>query len=65
MKVKLVISWVSELKKTGSKKFTLTQTGLIAKVLKESNMESCNNAKNSATLTSVGIDVDGDTFNEF
>ena len=50
--------------KTGSKKFTITQTGLITKILKKSNIESCNNAKTPAALTPLATDVDGDLFNE-
>ena len=52
------------IEKTGSKKFTLTQTGLIAKVMKESNMESCDNAKNLPTITILGTDIEGELFNE-
>ena len=33
------------IEKTGSKRFTLTHNGLINKVLKEANIESCNNTK--------------------
>ena len=50
--------------KTGSKKFTLTQTRLIAKVLKESNMESFKNAKLPSAIVSLVIDADGEPFNE-
>ena len=58
-----MISWVPELKRLVSK-ITLTQTGLLVKVLKESNMNSCNNANNPTTLTPLDTDVDGDSFNE-
>ena len=39
------------IEKTKSKIFTLTQTGLINRVLKEANMESCNNPKTLVALT--------------
>ena len=52
------------IEKTWSKRFTLTQIGLIKKVLKKENMESCNNAKNPSALTSLGTDMDGESFNE-
>ena len=50
--------------KAGPKKFTLTQTSLIAKALKEANMESCNTAKTPCSTVPLGKDEDGDPFNE-
>ena len=47
------------IEKTGSKIFTLTHNGLINKVLKEANLESCNNTKTPTALTPLGKDVDG------
>ena len=39
------------IEKTGSKRFNLTHNGLINKVLKEANVESCNNTKTHIALT--------------
>lgn len=52
------------IEKTGTKKFTLSQTGLTAKILKESNLKSYNNTKPTAVLTPLCKDEDGDAFNE-
>ena len=52
------------IEKRGPRQFTLTQTGLIAKVLKESNMESSNEAKTPAAVLPLGLDEDGDIFKE-
>ena len=52
------------IEKNESRKFTLTQIGLIAKVLKESNILSCDNANTSSFITPSGTNVDGESFNE-
>ena len=52
------------IEKTDSKKYTLTKTGLISKILKKPSIESCNNAKTPATLTPLGTDFDGGSFNK-
>ena len=44
--------------------FTLTQTGLINKVLKTAEMENCKPVSTPAVPTTLGIDKDGDAFNE-
>lgn len=52
------------IEKTGTKKFTITQTELIAKKLKELNMESCDNSNTPPALIRLGKYVDGNAFNE-
>ena len=52
------------IEKKGPKKFVLTQTGLIAKVLKESNMNDCNSDKTPCSTVPLGKDIDGEAFNE-
>ena len=46
------------IEKLGSCKFNLTQTGLINKVLKASNMETCNSVVTLAFTTALGSDKD-------
>jgi hypothetical protein len=45
-------------------KFTLTQTGLIDKVIAATKMESCNTVVTPAATTPLGIDEDGKPFDE-
>ena len=52
------------IEKEGSKKFALTQTGLIKKVLKEADTEYCNSAKTPCSIVPLGKDEEGNTFNE-
>ena len=52
------------IEKSDAKKFTLTQTGLITKVLKEVDMESCNSAKTPSSPVPLGKDEEGEPFNE-
>ena len=44
--------------------FTLTQTGIINKVLKVSDMDTCNTTNNPCYPVALGKDEDGDPFNE-
>ena len=44
------------IEKAGPKKFHLTQTGLINKVLKEVDMENCNTVNTPALTTPLGVD---------
>ena len=50
--------------KEGSKKFTLTQTGLSTKVLKEASMDDFNPAKTPCSTVLLGKDEDRDAFDE-
>ena len=50
--------------KRGTGKIHLVQTVLIDKVLKVSGMEQCNKAKTPAATTNMGIDKDGEPFND-
>ena len=52
------------IEKEGSKKFTLTQTGLITKVLKEANMDDCNPAKTPCSTVPLGKNEEGVPFDE-
>ena len=52
------------IEKSGPKQFTLTQTGLINKVIKTVGMETCNPCVTPCTLTTLGKDEDGDPFDE-
>ena len=52
------------IEKAGPKKFHLTQTGLINKVLKEADMENCNTVNTPALTTPLGIDKLGEPFKE-
>ena len=52
------------IEKVGPTKFLLTQTGLIAKVLKEAAMEDCNSARTPCSTTPLGKDEDGLLFDE-
>ena len=52
------------IEKAGPKKFHLTQTGLINKVLKEADMENCNTVNTPALTTPLGIDNLGEPFKE-
>jgi hypothetical protein len=52
------------IEKAGPKKFHLTQTGLINKVLKEVDMENCNTVNTPALTTPLGIDKLDEPFNE-
>ena len=45
------------IEKLGAQKFTLTQTGLISKVLKTANMESCNSDKNILIISHTIFDT--------
>ena len=40
--------------------FTLTQTGLISKIIKLTGLEDCNSDKTPASTTALGSDVDGE-----
>ena len=44
--------------------FHLSQTGLISKILKESNMENANSCKTPASPTPLHLDSEGEPFNE-
>ena len=50
--------------KTGYNKFTLTQTGIIDKVLRESNVQACNSDKTHAASNPLDKNIDGESFNE-
>ena len=52
------------IEKSANKSFTLTQTGLINKVLKASGMEDSNTCPTPAAPTPLHIDNDGDPFEE-
>ena len=52
------------IEKSANKSFTLTQTGLINKVLKASGMEDSNTCPTPAAPTPLHIDNDGDPFDE-
>ena len=52
------------IEKSQAKKFTLTQSGLINKVLKETEMETCNSAKTPSSPVPLGKDEEGEPFNE-
>ena len=52
------------IEKIGDRKFHLTQTGLIDKVLNAANMTNCNPITTPAYTVSLGIDKDGDQFLE-
>ena len=56
--------WVLGLKKKGLESFHLTQTGLIDKVLQVPGTENCNKAKTPASTTYLGIDKEGEMFQE-
>ena len=53
-----------QITKTGSEEFTLTQTGLIDKVLKTSYMEDCNGVGTPSATVPIGTDKDGPSFDE-
>ena len=50
--------------KLGNKKFNLTQTGLINKILSNSNIKSCKPVSTPAVTTSLGQDLDRKAFSE-
>ena len=50
--------------KLGPCKFNLTQTGLINKVLKASDIETCKSVETPAFTTALGSDKEGPMFNE-
>ena len=52
------------IEKTGSSTFTLTQSGLINKVIKTAGMEICNSAKTPYLIKALGKDETGEIFNE-
>ena len=52
------------IEKSTSNMFTLTQTGIINKVLKVSDMDTCNTTNNPCYPVALGKDEDGDPFNE-
>lgn len=52
------------IKKTGSKKFLLSQPGLINKVIKETQMEDCNTVGTPAITVFLGKDEFGERFDE-
>ena len=52
------------IEKLGPRKFNLTQTGLINKVLKAANMTDCNSVGTPAVTTALGSDKDGNPFSE-
>ena len=52
------------IEKTGIKQFTLSQTGLINKVLKTTKMESCNSCVTPCSLTALGKDENSDPIDE-
>jgi hypothetical protein len=52
------------IEKLGTRKFNLTQTGLINKVLKASDMETCNSVETPAFTTALGTDKEGPPFKE-
>ena len=47
------------IEKLGSRKFNLTQTGLINKILKASDMETCNLVETPAFTTALRSDKEG------
>ena len=49
------------IEKGGSRKFMLTQTDLITKVLKEAGMDNCNLAKTQCSTVPLGKDEDVDS----
>jgi hypothetical protein len=53
-----------QIKKTGSKEFLLTQTGLIDKVLAAANLTDCNGCDTPATIEPLHADKDGEPFAE-
>ena len=52
------------IEKAETRKFVLSQTGLITKVIKETNMEDCNPCKTPASITPLHKDEDGELFRE-
>ena len=52
------------IEKLGMNKFNLTQTGLIDKILSNSNMKSCKPVSTPAVTTPLGQDLDGKAFSE-
>ena len=52
------------IEKLGKNKFNLTQTGLIHKILSNSNMKSCKPVFTPAVTTPLGQDLDGKAFSE-
>jgi hypothetical protein len=50
------------IEKTGDKAFTLSQTGLIDKVLKTSGMEECNSSPTPTATSPIGSDKEGASF---
>jgi len=52
------------IEKQGSRKFNLTQTGLINKVLKASDMETCNSVETPAFTAALRSDKEGPPFDE-
>lgn len=53
-----------QIKKTGSKEFLLTQTGLIDKVLAVTKLTDCNGCDTPATVDPLHADKDGEPFSE-
>ena len=52
------------IEKSTSRASTLTQTGLIKKLLKECDMQVCNAAKTPSSTTSLGKDEDGEPLSD-
>ena len=52
------------IEKLGPHKFNLTQTGLINKVLKASDMETCNSVETPVFTTALGSNKEGPPFDE-